>query len=94
MERTQRLYRGIDHRIAWCSTRRHQLKPRGRDRTPATTATDPRGESSDQVFVVTAAMAGMAEMEHGKLATGKAANLKVKDFGERMIAATRWPATN
>ena len=54
--------------------------------TPAATATDAKAGSSDQAFVITAAMAGMAEVEHGKLATGKAVNPKVKDFGERLIA--------
>jgi putative membrane protein len=60
--------------------------PPPRSDTAATTATDARGGSSDQAFVVTAALAGMAEVEHGKLATGKAVNLKVKELGERMIA--------
>jgi putative membrane protein len=60
--------------------------PPPRSETPAATAGDARGGSSDQAFVVTAAMAGLAEVEHGRLATAKAVSAKVKDFGERMIA--------
>lgn len=32
-----------------------------------------------------AAMAGMAEVEHGKLAAQKAASSKVKAFGQKMV---------
>jgi putative membrane protein len=53
---------------------------------PPATVADSAGASSDRTFVVNAAMAGMAEVEHGRLATGKAVNAKVKDFGEHMIA--------
>jgi len=48
--------------------------------------TNSQDAAGDQAFVMEAAMAGMAEVEHGKLATGKGANAKVKAFGEQMIA--------
>lgn len=40
---------------------------------------------NDKKFVKDAAMGGMAEVELGKLATQKAANEDVKQFGQRMI---------
>jgi putative membrane protein len=41
--------------------------------------------ASDQAFVREAAMAGMAEVEHGKLASQKATTPKVKAFGQQMV---------
>ena len=42
-------------------------------------------KAGDQTFVMQALMAGMAETEHGKLASQKATNPKVKAFGEQMV---------
>lgn len=42
--------------------------------------------SDDRTFVTKAAQGGMAEVELGHLATQRAANEKVKQFGERMVA--------
>ena len=41
--------------------------------------------SADQTFVTKAYQGGMAEVEVGKLATEKASNPKVKQFGQRMV---------
>jgi putative membrane protein len=60
--------------------------PSAPPRSQSLSATDPKGGASDQAFVMDAALAGMAEVEHGKLATGKATNANVKAFGEQMIA--------
>jgi len=49
------------------------------DHTNATPA------STDAVFMRTAAMDGMAEVEHGRLAAQNAANDEVKQFGQRMV---------
>ena len=41
--------------------------------------------NADHHFVKAAAEGGMAEVELGKLATDKASNAKVKEFGQRMV---------
>jgi len=41
--------------------------------------------SADNAFVAKAAQGGMAEVELGNLATQKASDQKVKDFGQRMV---------
>ena len=41
--------------------------------------------SADSTFMKTAAMAGMAEVEHGKLAAENAASSDVKQFGQKMV---------
>jgi putative membrane protein len=41
--------------------------------------------SSDQTFVKKAAQGGLAEVELGKLASDKASNQQVKDFGKKMV---------
>lgn len=41
---------------------------------------------ADQVFVQQAAIAGMAEVELGKLAQQRASHTKVKQFGQMMVA--------
>lgn len=40
---------------------------------------------ADKKFVMEAADGGMAEVELGKLATSKASDQKVKDFGQKMV---------
>jgi putative membrane protein len=45
----------------------------------------PAKAGSDQHFVMEAAKGGMAEVELGKLATQKATNDQVKQFGQRMV---------
>jgi putative membrane protein len=52
---------------------------------PETPALAQAGAKADQTFVMEAAMAGMAEVEHGKLASQKATNPKVKAFGQQMV---------
>ena len=49
--------------------------------TPQTGALAP----ADRTFVRQAAAAGMAEVEMGRLATSKASNADVKQFGQRMV---------
>src|SRR5207237_944698 len=39
----------------------------------------------DKTFVMNAAIGGMAEVELGKLASEKASNESVKDFGKKMV---------
>jgi putative membrane protein len=63
-----------------------QPAPPTRSQAPSGAATDAAGNAGDRAFVVNAGLAGMAEVEHGRLATQKAQSPKVKDFGERMIA--------
>jgi len=57
---------------------------------PAQTMSHGKGKSTavmtDQGFVKEAAIGGMAEVELGHLASTKAANEKVKAFGQRMVA--------
>ena len=43
------------------------------------------GKMSDETFMTKAALAGMAEVDLGKLAVEKAANDEVKKFGQRMV---------
>jgi putative membrane protein len=45
-----------------------------------------KGATPDMAFVKEAAIGGMAEVELGKIATEKAANSDVKQFGQRMVA--------
>jgi len=51
----------------------------------ATTATAAKVSRGDRNFFVTAAEDGMAEVELGKLASEKASNDSVKQFGQRMV---------
>ena len=44
-----------------------------------------RMKSPDSTFVTKAAQGGMAEVELGTLATQRASNQKVKDFGQKMV---------
>jgi len=43
-------------------------------------------KSADHAFVTEAAMGGMAEVDLGKLASEKASNAQVKEYGQRMVA--------
>ena len=43
------------------------------------------GKTSDETFMVKAAIAGMEEVELGKLAVEKASSDEVKKFGQRMV---------
>jgi len=56
---------------------------------PASKGTHAAGQKTAMTaahhFVKTAAEGGMAEVELGKLATDKASNPKVKEFGQRMV---------
>jgi len=52
---------------------------------PREAAAQAGAKAGDQTFVMQALMAGMAEVEHGKLASQKATNPKVKAFGEQMV---------
>ena len=45
-----------------------------------------RCEPDDQMFATEAAIAGMAEVELGKMATEKGSNARVKSFGQMMVA--------
>jgi putative membrane protein len=55
------------------------------------TSASPQGEAksapaaADAMFIRTAAMDGMAEVEHGRLAATNATNDEVKQFGQRMV---------
>jgi len=51
----------------------------------SSTATSNSAASADESFVKEAAMGGMAEVELGKLASEKAANERVKSFGQKMV---------
>jgi len=55
-----------------------------RRHTQATTAAT-KSAHADEAFVKKAAEGGMAEVELGKLATQKASNDAVKQFGQRMV---------
>jgi putative membrane protein len=48
-------------------------------------AKTPAKSSADRMFARKAAIGGMAEVELGKLATQKASNDQVKQFGQRMV---------
>lgn len=47
--------------------------------------THAKGAAADQSFIKKAAEGGVAEVEFGKLATQKASNSEVKQFGQRMV---------
>jgi putative membrane protein len=47
--------------------------------------TQPGSAGTDDTFMRTAAMDGLAEVEHGKLAAQNAASSDVKQFGQRMV---------
>jgi putative membrane protein len=55
---------------------------------PGTAAMDAKSgaPSPDGVFIKTAAMAGMAEVDHGELAATNAASNDVKEFAQKMVA--------
>src|SRR4051794_37759164 len=57
--------------------------PAPRPEKPALTQAG--AKAGDQTFVKEALMAGTAEVAHGKLASQKGANPKVKAFGEQMV---------
>jgi len=53
---------------------------------PATGSSTPHAAAgADQTFIHTAAMDGMAEVEHGRLAAQNALQDDVKQFGQRMV---------
>jgi putative membrane protein len=54
--------------------------------SPAQAAGKSNMAAADHMFVMDVAMDGMAEVDHGKLASEKASNDKVKAFGQRMVA--------
>jgi putative membrane protein len=56
----------------------------GQDHGSAQTTTKTRA-SADEAFVKEAAKGGLAEVEFGKLATEKASNDRVKQFGQKMV---------
>jgi putative membrane protein len=62
-----------------------QSTPPARPQAPSGATTPSQDALGDQAFVIDAATAGMAEVEHGKLASDKAANAKVKAFGKQMV---------
>jgi len=60
-----------------------QAKPDATKKTPAAAASTV--SAADAAFAKQAAMDGMAEVEHGRLASDKASNADVKAFGARMV---------
>jgi putative membrane protein len=52
---------------------------------PAAGGSAAKSSSTDAVFIRTAAMDGLAEVEHGRLATQNASSADVKQFGQRMV---------
>jgi putative membrane protein len=58
-------------------------QPAARSASSKTAPTQKAG--SDQTFVMKAARGGMAEVELGKLASDKASNEQVKEFGKKMV---------
>jgi putative membrane protein len=52
---------------------------------PATKPPGAKPASADAPFIGTAAMDGLAEVEHGRLATQNAASPDVKQFAQRMV---------
>lgn len=75
------------------STGQDTAKSGAKPQTPAGGASAPgQGRSAqgkpaaaDAVFMRTAAMDGMAEVEHGRLAAQNATHAEVKQFGQRMV---------
>jgi putative membrane protein len=61
-------------------------KPQAPATQPKTTSPDMKAAMNpDSHFAMEAAEGGMAEVELGQLATDKASNAKVKEFGQRMV---------
>jgi putative membrane protein len=52
---------------------------------PAQGAAAAKPAGADAAFMKTAAMDGLAEVEHGRLAAQNAASAEVKQFGQRMV---------
>jgi len=52
---------------------------------PRPAATGEKAGSTDDAFMKTAAMAGLAEVEHGRLAAQNASAADVKQFAQRMV---------
>jgi putative membrane protein len=59
--------------------------PTGQTPSQSTTATAARLSGADRKFVMEAAMGGKAEVELGQLATQKAQDPQVKQFGQQMV---------
>src|SRR4051812_28182100 len=55
------------------------------DKAGSSAAAGTKASAADTKFVQEAAIGGMAEVEMGRVATQKAQNDKVKQFGQRMI---------
>lgn len=65
-----------------------QMPQAGPDRTMGQGTADtgpPPSKVDDKKFVKDAALGGMTEVELGKLATQKASDAKVKEFGQKMV---------
>lgn len=62
--------------------------PAGQNRAPAETAANDAAVpgATDRSFIVEAAHGGLAEVELGRMAAEKAANARVKQFAQRMVA--------
>ena len=65
----------------------HPQKPPATPSHPGADQPKPAGAlgAADKAFVMEAAQGGMAEVELGRLATEKATNADVKQFGQRMV---------
>jgi putative membrane protein len=59
--------------------------PGGAATAPQDTKAAKPTQGADSTFIRTAAMDGMAEVEHGRLAAQNASSAEVKEFGERMV---------
>lgn len=61
----------------------------GAPAAPASSSSAPKGDAKldrgDRNFIAKAAASGMAEVEAGKLAAGKAQNPDIKQFGQQMV---------
>jgi putative membrane protein len=53
--------------------------------SPPPTKGQPNAAAGDQTFVTQSAIAGMAEVELGKMATQSGSDAKVKSFGQQMV---------